>query len=274
MTTLYRSKGAAGIRAFALGLGLALTSAVSPVLAQDVNAIVNSIDARPTGKTSTANMTLTLFDKRGNKRVRELKALSKDQGNHDAMSLTFEAPLEVAGSAFLSLNYTGGKASDAWLFLPSLNKTRRVAQSNQSDSFMGSDFSYSDIIGTDTNDWTYTLEGSEAVDGKDCFVLTAKPKSNSVVSETGYTSRRIWVRKDSYYVVRGQFTTKSGQVKLMSAKGLRTVSGIWTPKSITMATTKGGKIQTHSTISFGNVKYNVALSDAKFKPDALSRGTN
>lgn len=262
----------------ALAVALGLAGLAAPALAQDVAAIVAAIENRPEGDTAVTTMTMTLEDKQGKRRKRELQSYRKDYGSREAMTLYFKGPDEVAGSAFLSVNYSGGKDSDAWLFLPSVNKTRRVAQSNQADSFMGSDFSYSDIIGTDVNDWDYAIESqSDPVDGADCWVLTSTPKANAksrVLAETGYTARRIWVRKDSHFIVRGEFTLKSGAVKLMSAQSLRKISGIWTAGSIKMATTKGGKVITRSTISFNDVAYNTSLSDGLFTPDALVKGIN
>ncbi len=262
----------------ALAFALALGGLAAPAHAQDAAAIVAAIENRSEGKTAVTAMTMTLEDKQGNRRKRELQSYRKDYGDRMAMTLYFKVPDEVAGSAFLSVNYSGGKESDAWLFLPSVNKTRRVAQSSQADSFMGSDFSYSDIIGSDVNDWDYAIESqSDPVDGADCWVVISSPKAGAksrVLAETGYTARRIWVRKDSYFIVRGEFTLKSGAVKLMSAQSLRKISGIWTAGSIKMVTTKGGKVITRSTITFSDVAYNNSLSDGLFTPDALVKGVN
>jgi len=156
-----------------------------------------------------------------------------------------------------------------------LNRTRRVSQSNESDSFMGSDFSYSDITGVDINDWDYEIvKETDEVDGHDCWVIDSTPKAENrkrLLAETGYEKRRIWVRKDNYYVVRGQyFLAKGKKMKLMQARDLHQIDGIWTAKSISMVTVKKKNILHKSLIEFSDVIYNSEVPDTLFSTSALT----
>lgn len=240
----------------------------------NVDEIVHNVDVRDTGKTSTANMSMSIQDRGGNVRNRTLVSYKKDYGSQDSMLIQFLAPSDVKGSSFLSVDKKKSSDDDAWIFLPSLNNVKRVSQTNRSDSFMGSDFSYSDITGTEVYDWNYKLVSeSDPVDGKDCWVLESTPKTSSAQSETGYAKRQIWVRKDNFYVVRGLFfPAKGGEVKKMSAQNLRQINGVWTPASITMATTKGDRVVSKSVIQFSNVVYNKALADDLFSQNSLMVG--
>src|SRR5687768_1175918 len=56
----------------------------------------------------------------------------------------FHTPAEVKNEAILLLENEKGE-NDILIYLPAYQKTRRVERSQQSSSFMGSDFSYSDI---------------------------------------------------------------------------------------------------------------------------------
>ena len=54
----------------------------------------------------------------------------------------------MKNTGFLTYDYdASGKDDDQWLYLPALGKTKRIASSDQSGAFMGSDFNYSDLIG-------------------------------------------------------------------------------------------------------------------------------
>lgn len=254
---------------------LALVGA-TPVMAEDVESIINNIELRLEGDTSRIDMTMVLEDKRGNKRRRTLRSFSKLMEGKESMSIYFLSPGDVKGSAFLSLNYEDESASDdAWLYLPALNKVRRVSQTNQSDSFMGSDFSYSDITGVEIRDWTYEIVNESAmVDGRNCWVLESVPKPENrkrLLLETGYTKRRIWVDKEKYFVLRGQYHLEKGnKVKLMQVDGVKQIDGIWTASQISMATTKNKKILSRSSILFKEVEYNLAVPDSIFSTSALS----
>lgn len=257
---------------------LPLALASLPASAYDVQRIVDGIDARDSARTSETEMLMVLEDKAGNRRTRAMKAFGKVYDDREALSIHFLGPSEVKGSAFLSIDNEADEVDDdAWLYLPALNKVRRVAQTNRSDSFMGSDFSYSDITGTETDDWDYRIvDESDAVDGFDCWVLESVPaegEAERLLRETGYERRRIWVRKDNFVIVRGQFfLAKGNKVKLMKAEDVERIGSIWTPRTITIATTKSDRILHRSTIRFSKIAYDEELDDRLFTTDALVRG--
>lgn len=264
--------------ALKLGLGMSFVPLAGPAFGQDVNTIMRRVDDRPEGDTAELRLTMILEDRRGNRRERRLRSFRKTYADREALTLFVESPQEVAGTAFLSIDPAGvGSPIDAWLYLPAMNRTRRVASSNQSDNFMGSDFTFSDIIGLEIWDWDYEIESTSAdVGGHDCWVITSTPKpeaASRVDDETGYSARRIWVRKDNAFVVRGEFTERTGgTVKLMLTNNVRRIGGIWTPDAITMATTRGGNLLSRSTIRFDEARYDMTLADNLFTPDALVRG--
>ncbi|MEA3415030.1 MAG: outer membrane lipoprotein-sorting protein [Thermodesulfobacteriota bacterium] len=49
------------------------------------------------------------------------------------------------------------KDDDQWLYLPALKKTKRIASTDKSDSFMGSDLTYSDMTSRNLEDYDYTF---------------------------------------------------------------------------------------------------------------------
>jgi len=240
--------------------------------------IVKKIDLRLTGDTSQADLKMVLEDKRGNTRVREMRSLSKKVADRESMIMFFKSPTDVRGTAYLSVDYKDSKLEDdTWLYLSAMRRNKRVANSNKSDAFMGSDFSYSDVTGTSVWDWNYQIvKDSDLVDGADCWVLESTPKDEQrqkILDETGYNKRRVWVRKDSFYIVRAELSVaKDNKVKLMKVDGLHQVNNIWTASQIQMVTTKNNQMEHRSSISFSNVNYNLALDDKTFTTAQMEQG--
>jgi hypothetical protein len=118
---------------------------------------------------SKGDVTMTLISEGGAKRVRSTSSISKrlPNGVDQERLIRFLEPADVKGTATLMIEHSDGD-DDIWIYLPALHKVRRLVASNKKDSFVGTDFSYGDIIGHRVDDWTYTYIGSEDVDGAKC----------------------------------------------------------------------------------------------------------
>ena len=95
----------------------------------------------------------------------------------------FKSPGDVKGTSYMSYNWEStSKEDDSWLYLPALQKVNRIASADRSGSFMGSDFTYSDIDGFELEDFNYKLvKDSDVVDGKDCWVMSPHLKTKRLL---------------------------------------------------------------------------------------------
>lgn len=143
--------------------------------------------------------TLTIIDQKGNKRVRKLAMISKmyEGGKIEKKTMKFLAPADVKGSGMLTFDYDL-KDDDMWLYLPSLRKTRRIVSSEKSKSFMGSEFSYSDMTSFNINDFTYEIKGEETIDGEECWEIVNMPKNEKIEDEYGFTKKISYISKNDY----------------------------------------------------------------------------
>ena len=96
----------------------------------------------------------------------------------------------------------GDRDDDLWVYLPALKKVRRLAASNKKDSFVGTDFSYGDMIGYKIDDWTHRLLREETVDGAQCYVIESIPKTDAGKS-------RKKMLKDAYLKATSEHKTVS-----------------------------------------------------------------
>ena len=237
--------------------------------------IMKENDERYTGDTQISDSILTLVDVKGRERVRELKLFSVDKPDVEKSLIFFQSPPDVAGTAYMSFDWEGTeREDDSWLYLPALQSINRVAASEESGKFMGSDFSYADINGLDYEDFNYTMENeSDLIDGIDCWVIKSTPKTKAVIKKTGYTESISWIRKDNYIQIQAIIQVKKGKrVKYFSAKDIVEIQGIWTAQTLQMVTTRRGKKEHASVLKINNLRYNEDVSEAMFDTQAMQRG--
>lgn len=161
---------------------------------------------------STQDASFELINKEGQKRLRNTLSATKLQSNGVDVTrvVKFLSPSDVRGTATLLVEHSS-KDDDIWIYLPGLKKVRRLVSSNKKDSFVGTDFSYGDIIGHKVSDWQHQLLKEEAVDGAACYVVESVPIREDVKSSSGYSKRQSWVRKDNFVVVKSEIWDASGR---------------------------------------------------------------
>ena len=225
MHTLNAPRGAArALPALLLALALAALPAAPAAWADDADArrIMQQVNDRDDGDNQTADLEMVLIDRSGNQRARSIRSFRKDQGPDTLTAMFFLSPADVKDTGFLTYDYdASGKDDDQWLYLPALRKTKRIASSDQSGSFMGSDFNYSDLTERDLEDFDFTLMKEVEVDGHRTWQIQAVPRSEEVAEETGYARSIAWVRQDNHVVVRAvSWVHKSSRMKFMQVKQL------------------------------------------------------
>ncbi len=240
--------------------------------------VVEEMDNRDDGQTRTSDITMVLINKNKQQRIRKIKNITKDYGEDTKGIIFFLSPADVKNTAYMSFDWDdNNKEDDSWLYLPALKKVKRIASSGKSGSFMGSDFSYSDINGIKIEDWDYTfIKKSTLVDGVDTWVvqgLPEKTKKERVLDETGYLKSLMWIRKDNFMLVKAKYWVKKGRkIKYLKAEDIKKTDDIWTAYKMTMITTTKGKIEHTSLLSFSNVQYNNEIDDGYFTTRSMERG--
>lgn len=240
--------------------------------------VMKKSDERNDGNTESSKSSMILIDKNGNQRVRQLKSYRKNYGKDTRSIIFFQSPADVRGTSFLLYDWDNSdRDDDNWLYLPALRKVKRIASSNKSGAFMGSDFTYSDLSGMKINNWDFKFrKKSEPVDGHDTWVITGKPKKSKkskVLKETGYIKSQIWVRKDNFMVVKGKYWVKKGKkIKYFTAKDIKKVNGIWTAYKLQMITTKKGRKEHATVIKVWDVSFNKKLGNSMFTIQRMERG--
>ena len=99
-----------------------------------------------------------------------------------------------------------------WIYLPTLKKARRLVANNKRDSFVGSDFSYGDILLPIVDTYTHTLLRSKILDGEECWVLESLPATEQIKKDYGYSKRIAWVRKSNFMEKKAECYDTAGRL--------------------------------------------------------------
>ncbi len=236
--------------------------------------IMEKVDARDDGDNMTATVEMVLIDKNGNRRIREMKVFNKDKGKDTWKLQFFLSPADIKDTGFLTYDYyEGGRDDDQWLYLPELHKTKRIATSDKSSAFMGSDFSYADMTQRVLDEWTYKLLKESEVNGQKVWLIEALPVSREVEDRYGYTKSVIFIRQDIFMGVRAVHWLKEGKkIKYQEMLDIKQIDGIWVSTEYRMKTTKN-KVTLHKTVmKWSDNKYNQLLDDALFTVRRLEKG--
>jgi len=190
-------------------------------------------------KDSRAEATLTLINPTGQQRVRRVLSITKAQedGASQMRLVRFLYPPDIKGTATLTIEHTE-RDDDMWVYLPALGKVQRLVSRNKGDSYVGTDFSYGDIIGHKVGDYSHRLIGSETFEGAECFVVESVPVSDRVLRDGGYGKRISWIRKDNFVSPKLEGYDPQGKLfKRLLATDIRLVDpaqGRWQPMRIEM----------------------------------------
>jgi hypothetical protein len=209
--------------------------------------------------------------KSGSTSERLIDQYSKDGPKGKRTVIVFQRPETVAGTRFLTME-NPGNADDRWIYLPGVGKVRRMAASEGSSSFVGTDFSYDDIAstsrGTDLDTHTLLREESLNVEGTNttCYVIQSVPKDSSYQ----YSKMILWIAKDSKLTMKIELYDKRNTlVKVAEMSGLKEVQGRLNTTVTKMTTLAAG---TSTTIFMDIIKYDDPIPETVFTTAYLETG--
>jgi outer membrane lipoprotein-sorting protein len=231
-------------------------------------AIAREADRRDMGFGDvTADMQMILTNKHGQKSERQIRIRTLEvKGDGDKSLTIFDTPRDIKGTAFLSYTHKVDD-DDQWLYLPALKRVKRISSRNKSGSFMGSEFSYEDIVSQEVEKYTYKWIRDEHYENRECFVIEYYPvdKKNS-----GYTKQVAWLDKDQYRVWKIEYyDRKNSLLKTLTAKGFRQyLDKYWRSDEMHMVNHQTGK---STRLIMADYKFRTGLKDSDFNQNSLRR---
>lgn len=246
-------------------------------LALEPKEIMQKVYDREDGNNAIMDMEMLLVDSKGDQRQRTVKSWRRDAGaaGKDTETIMFFLePADVKNTGFLTYDYDdSSKDDDQWLYLPALKKTKRIASSDKSSSFMGTDFTYADMTKRNINNYNYTLVKEDVVEGNKVWVIESVPANDREREETGYSKSIAFVRQDNFVVVRGVSVLQTGgKVKYMEIRKLEQIDGIWVGTETVMTTKKDKAVEHQTILKSRNIQFNQPLDNDLFTTRRLEQG--
>jgi len=169
---------------------------------------------------------LKIYDSRGRERTREISMASRlfDNGSTEKRIIRFLAPAEVKGTGMLIFDYDD-QTDDMWVYMPALRKTRRIVSSEKGQSFMGSEFSNTDMAAPSLDDYRYKLLGSEIQEGIDCWKIEVLPVNDEVADETSVSRKITWIGKKDFVTRKSEYYDLDNDLwKILTASDIRNIT--------------------------------------------------
>lgn len=229
--------------------------------------IVKSSRDRIKSDTVQSRSTMILTSKNGSKSERTINQYSKDGPNGSRTIVEFLTPASVKGTRFLTMqNKDGG--DDRWIYLPELNRVRRIAAQEGGKSFVGTDLSYDDISSTDrdVDKDTHKILREETLNGSACYVVESEPKDKSYQ----YGRMVSWIDKNNYVNHKLELYDRKGAlIKRYEILELNEVQGRLSPWVSKMTSLNAN---TSTTVNILQLVYDKALPDSMFTTNYLETG--
>lgn len=252
------------VRAALLTTGLLLVKQVRADSTAD--RLARRVYDRPDGKDATSLVTMTLTEKGRAPRVREMVVyrLKKKAGEINSL-IRFTEPADIEGTGLLTHDPADGDSSQ-WIYLPALDRVRRIDSSRKGGRFVNSDYFFEDLRDRKVEQDTHTIIGRETVAGVACEVLESVPveAGNSI-----YTKRVSWIDPATLLPMRIDFYEKNPDrpSKRLQVARREKVQGFWTAMDTMMMDLDSGH-QTRLLIE--RIVYDRKLSPRLFTTQTLA----
>jgi hypothetical protein len=196
-------------------------------LANDGLALAQKVYDRPDGRDLTTLSRMVLTEKGRSPRIRELVTYRMDTGRDEISNLIrFLYPEDIAGTGLLSIDKADGEA-DQWLYLPALDRVRRISSNRKGGRFVGSDLYFEDLQTRSPAKDRHRLLGQQTENGVLCDVLESIPveSKNSV-----YRKRISWIDPQTLLAQRIDYFEKDENTpsKRWLLRSKKRIQGYWT----------------------------------------------
>ncbi len=254
----------------AIGLAIALAGPAAANTAEDQGfEIAARSDRSDLGfDNSKVELQMILRNAAGQESSRTLRisTLEKpDESVGDKTLVLFDTPRDIEGTALLS-HARILDPDDQWLFLPALKRVKRIASSNKSGPFVGSEFAFEDFTAIELNKYDYRYLGSETCGTLQCDVLERLP----LYQNSGYSKQVSWVDRDVFQIRKVEFYDRRGDLlKVLELTDYRQYdNGVWRAHRLTMKNLQTNK---ETDLVYQDYAFNTDLDNRDFVKGRLSR---
>jgi hypothetical protein len=243
---------------------LAAAVLCSALRAQDARSIVAESQKRAASQSQRYEGVLEVIAANNKVTKKSWTSTRLGSSGRSKSAIRFLSPAEVKGVALLVVNHPD-RASDQWMWTPSIGRDRRIALQDRSTRFFGTDFSFEDLEERDVDQYDFSMSGEEPIDGAPCWRILARPKKGKT---SQYSESRLWIRKDNYVAAQYENLVKDQVARRLHLSRIENVQGIWTARHLEMTDLRRNS---RTILRIEKLQYNVPMQDDDFTVQALRR---
>lgn len=203
---------------------------------------------------------------------RELKArvYGMKLDSETAVMIDVRAPSDMSGSRYLVI--AGPERDAMYLYIPALNRTRRVVGSMAGQSLWGTDFSYEDIklLRGLLNQGVLEVETGHEYEKRPALKVRIDPTEEG--AESQYSQVTLLVDQQTCVIVEGRFADEAGLAKTLrvAPEDLIEVDGRWWAQRVQV---ESHRRNSRSELIVDDFEFDRELRARLFDPRSFQRGS-
>ena len=214
----------------------------------------------------SARQRMLLRNRKGQESRRQLRLQVLEVPEDGNKSLfVFDEPRDVQGTALLIFAHRE-EEDEQWLYLPALERVKRISSSNRSGSFMGSEFAYEDMGAPEVEKFTYRFLREEPCGDLTCTVSERIPLDE----RSGYGRQEVWQDTDAFRIWKvDYYDRKDSHLKTLTMSGYQQyLDRYWYAGEMTMINHVTGK---STVLTWTDFQFQNNLDDNDFTRTGLRR---
>lgn len=215
---------------------------------------------------TSSTLKMILRNRHGDETTRQIRSRTLEvPDDGDKTLIIFDDPADVKGTAFLSFSHKSGD-DDQWLYLPALQRVKRISSSNKSGPFMGSEFAYEDLSSQEIEKYTYRYLRDEKFDGRNHFVIERTP----VDKRSGYRRQIVWIDEAHYRAWKVEYYDRKDALlkTLQFSDFAQYLDKHWRAARLEMVNHQTGK---STTLIIDDYVFGNGYTDADFNRNSLAK---
>jgi len=196
-------------------------------MADEASDLAQRVYDRPNGRDLTTLGRMVLTEQGHSPRIREFVTYRLDKsGGETANLIRFLDPEDIAGTGLLSIDKADG-STDQWLYLPALDRVRRISSERKGGRFVGSDLYFEDLQERKPSKDHHRLLGRQTENGILCDVLESVPLD---FNDSVYRKRISWIEPATAIAQRVDYFEKDANTpsKRWLLRSKKRNLGYWT----------------------------------------------
>ena len=248
-----------------LGMMLLLFTFLTQLQAHaiDVQELLEASDQVMHPENLQGTFRMVLISPQGNQRTMEVMAYQwrRSETREDRLFI-FTHPPSVEGTGLLVHSYND-EDDRMWIYLPAVDMLKRVNLSSSGGGyFMGSDFTYSDLISGSREEFDYELLGEAEIDGEACYLVSKQGQSRAAQRASGYSLEEHYIRKSDLVAIRIVFYDLAGDLlKELRVQEVQIIGPYRYPSDVIMENMQTGH---RSEIVFGDIQVPETIPEEYF----------